>query len=392
MSDAAYRVPYGLARRLSRLRLTIRNRKGTIVDMRSQPTRLLTGVQFVLVTVILYCGYTLPSVGLAAPPLEYCENRTADQQLGAPSHPERSHNGRAHAGCTPLIDNDKTPDEPTPTDERKAIRPPHEMKIDNLQGEVSDFLREYRQFLDCCKADPAELERVEELGDHVGELLRLAQSELFSEQMKLRGMTLKEIIPPVARARHDLSVLRKQLEQLGALMEKRDAAGFEEAGRETFFIQETEEALRKGLRPYDLPGGAKTGVEIGATPSAGKSIGKTPASGTAIGIEGLTGPNIGVNPKTGREIGATGSTGFEIGATGRAGPEIGESTLNSTTSSFAASTLPQSTIGSSLQDSTIGSNIGRSTTGSSLSDSSVGSSLGGSSIGSSLQNRGTRTE
>ncbi|MGE0277723.1 MAG: hypothetical protein AB7G68_13310 [Nitrospiraceae bacterium] len=356
--------------------------------MRSQPTRFLAGIQLLLVMMIGCCGYISPSVGLAAPPLEYCGDRTADQQLGAASHPERSHNGRPDAGCTPLID-DTPLDESKPTNALKASRPSREMKIDNLQREVSDFLREYRQFLDCCKTDPAELERVEELGDQVGELLRLAQTELFSEQMKLRGMTLKEMIPPVARARHDLSVLRKQLEGLGALMEKRDAAGYEEAGRETLSIRETEETLRNRLRPYDLPGGAKTGIEIGATPSAGKAIGRTPASGTAIGAEGLTGPSIGVNPKTGREIGATGSTGFEIGATGRAGPDIGESTLNRATSSSVDSTLPQSTIGSSLQDSTIGSNIGKSTTSSSLPDSSVGSSLGGSSIGSSLQNRGT---
>jgi hypothetical protein len=387
MSDADYRVTSGLARRLSRLRLTIRNRKGTIVDMPSQPLRLLTGAQALLIIAIVCCGNTSPSVGLAAPPLEYCGNRKADQQLGAASHPERSH-GRPHAGCTPLIE-DKTPDEQSSSDEQTTIRPPHEMKIDNLQREVSSFLDEYRQFLDCCKTDPTELKRVEELGDEVGDLLRLAQTELFSEQMKLRGMTLKEMIPPVARARHDLSVLRKELEQLGALMEKRDAAGYEEAGRETLQIQETEESLQKGLRPHDLPGGAKTGVEIGATPSAGKAIGKTPASGTAIGAEGLTGPKIGVNPKTGREIGVTGPTGFEIGATGRAGPDIGESTLNRATSSSADSSLPQSTIGSTLQDSTIGSDIGKSTTGSSLPDSSVGSSLGGSSIGSSLQNRGT---
>lgn len=320
--------------------------------------------------------------------MEYCGTRKADQQLGAASHPERNPVGQPHADCTPLIET-KTPDGQTPPDERKPARPPRDLKIENLPVEVSKFLQEYRQFLDCCKTDPAELERVEELGDEVGDLLRLAQTDLFSEQMKLRGMTLKEMISPVASARRELGMLRKQLEQLGALMDTRDAAEYEEAGRETLVIEETEEALQKGLRPHHLPSGAKTGLEIGATPSAGKAIGKTPASGPTIGAEGLTGPRIGVNPKTGREIGVTGPTGFEIGATGRAGPDIGESGLNNATSSSAGSTLPQSTIGSTLQDSTIGSDIGTSTTGSSLKDSSVGSTLGGSSIGSSLQNRGT---
>ena len=337
--------------------------------------------------IALWYGMVAPPVG-AAPPLEYCGARKADQQLGAAPHPERNRDGRPHADCTPFIEKKPTDGE-APAHEQKAVRPARDLKIENLPADVSNFLEEYRQFLDCCKSDPAELERVEELGDEVGDLLRLAQKDLFSEQMKLRGMTLKEMIAPVASARRELSLLRKQLEQLGTLMEKRDASGYEEAGRETILIQETEEALQRNVSPHHLPSGAKTGLEIGATPSAGKAIGKTPTSGTAIGTEGVTGPKIGVNPKTGREIGATGPTGFEIGATGRAGPDIGESNLNSGTSSSVGSTLPQSTIGSTLQDSTTGSNIGSSTTGSSLSDSTIGSTLGGSSVGSSLQNRTT---
>lgn len=356
--------------------------------MASHHIRVGISFQRILVTIVLCWADMPPAVGIAAPPLEYCGNRTADQQLGAASHPERDHGGRPHANCIPLIE-DKAPEEQPATGESKPIRPPRELKIENLQREVSNFLHEYRQFLDCCKTDPAELERVEELGEEVGALLRLAQKDLFSEQMKLRGMTLKEMIPPVARARLELTALRKELEQLGALMEKRDAAEFEEAGRESLLIQDAEDTIAKEARPYNPPAGAKTGLEIGVTPSAGKDIGKTPTSGTAIGAEGLSGPKIGVNPKSGREIGATGPTGFEIGATGRAGPDIGESTLNSTTSSSAGSTLPQSTIGSTLPDSTIGSNIGTSTTGSSLRDSSVGSTLNGSSVGSSLQNRET---
>ena len=340
-----------------------------------------------VVAIALWWGVALLPAG-AAPPLEYCGARKADQRLGAAAHPERNRDGQPHADCTPFIEK-KAAEEDGSSHERKAVRPPRNLKIENLPVDVSRFLQEYRQFLDCCKSDPAELERVEELGDEVGDLLRLAQTDLFSEQMKLRGMTLKEMISPVASARRELSVLRKQLEQLGVLMEKRDASGYEEAGQETILIQETEEALQKDVSPQLLPSGAKTGLEIGATPSAGRTIGKTPTSGTAIGAEGLTGPKIGVNPKTGREIGATGPTGFEIGATGRAGPDIGESTFNSGASSSAGSTLPQSTVGSSLQDSTVESNIGTSTTGSSLSDSTIGSTLGGSSVGSSLKNRST---
>lgn len=353
------------------------------------PIHMPSRFQASLVAMALCWGTTAIPVGMTAPPLEYCGSRKADQQLGAVSRPERNRDGQPHAGCTPFIEEKTVAGDGDSAHERQRVRPSRDLKIEDLQSEVSRFLQEYRHFLDCCETDPAELERVEELGDQIGDLLRLAQTELFSEQMKLRGMTLKEMISPVASARRELDLLRKQLEQLGALMEKRDASGYEEAGRQTELIQETEEALQKGPRPHRLPPGAKTGIDIGVTPSAGKDIGKTPASGPAIGTEGLTGSKIGVNPKTGREIGATGPTGFEIGATGRAGPDIGESNLNSGSSSSAGSSLPPSTIGSTLHGSSIGSNIGTSTAGSSLPDSTVGSTLSGSSVGSSLQNRGT---
>jgi hypothetical protein len=341
-----------------------------------------------LLGAVVLCWAITPSMTAAAPPLEYCGSRKADQQLGAVPHPERNRDAQPHVDCTPFIEK-KGMDEGAPADDRKAVRPPRELKVENLPTEISKFLQEYRQFMECCKSDPAELERVEELGDEVADLLRLAQTGLFSEQMKLRGITLREMIAPVASARRELGLLRKQLEQLGTLMEKRDSSGYEEAGQETILIQETEEALQKEAPPRNLPSGPKTGLEIGTTPAAGKAIGKTPTTGTAIGSEGLAGPRIGVNPKTGKEIGVTGATGFEIGATGRAGPDIGESTLNSGASSSVGSSLAPSTIGSTLQDSTVESTIGTSTTGSSLSDSTIGSSLGGSSVGSSLQNRST---
>ncbi|MET0514826.1 MAG: hypothetical protein ABW047_05795 [Nitrospiraceae bacterium] len=333
-------------------------------------------------------GTAVP-VAMAAPPIDFCENRTADQQLGASPHPERRSSGAASSGCSPLVE---PWDKATREDGESARRPVKSrraMKIENLQLEVSHFLEEYRQFLNCCKTDPAELERVEELGEDVTDLLQIAQNGLFSEQIKLRGMTLGEMIPPVASARQQLRRLHKQLEDLGQSMERKENLDPDEAARELSVIQETEHAIEKGVGPRTLPSGAKTGAEIGKSSSVGKDIGKTTTTGTAIGAEGLTGPRIGVNPKTGREIGATGPTGFEIGETGRAGPGIGESSLNRETSSSADSSLRPSTVGSSLQDSTIGSSIAPSTTGSSLSDSTIGSSLGGSSVGSTIQNRST---
>jgi hypothetical protein len=333
-------------------------------------------------------GTDMP-VAMGAPPIDFCGNRTADQQLGASLHPERQSGGVAESGCSPLVEpRDKITQEDGES-ARNPVKPRRAMKIENLQMEVSHFLQEYRQFLNCCKTDPAELERVEKLGEDVSDLLQVAQNELFSEQMKLRGMTLREMIPPVASARQQLHRLHTQLEDLGQSMDRKESLDSDEAARERSAIQETEAAISKGVRPHTFPSGAKTGAEIGSSSSVGKDIGKTSTSGTAIGAQGLTGPRIGVNPKTGREIGATGPTGFEIGETGRAGPGIGESSLNRETSSSADSSLRPSTIGSSLQDSTVGSSISPSTTGSSLPDSTIGSSLGGSSVGSTIQNRST---
>ncbi|MGQ0809724.1 MAG: hypothetical protein ACT4OO_00660 [Nitrospiraceae bacterium] len=325
----------------------------------------------------------------AADPIDYCANRAPDQQLGASLHPERKGKARSEPGCVPLVDKNTHAIGDEPDAAARPAKPRRTLKIENLQSEATTFLQKYRQFLACCKTDLNELATVEELGDEVADLLQMAQSELFSEQMKLRGWTLREIIPPVAKARGEIRDLRIQLEDIGRSMEKRGMLDYEAAGKETLAIQETEESIQKTFRPHKLPAGAKTGLDIGTTPSTGKEIGKTPTTGTRIGAEGLTGPEIGVNPKTGREIGSTGPTGFEIGVAPRAGPEVGESRLNSDPSAVN-STLQPSTVNSSLTDSTLKSTVTTpSTMGSSLQDSTIGSTLGGSSVGSSLQNRST---
>jgi len=267
--------------------------------------------------------------------------------------------------------------------------PSRDFKIENLQSGVSAFLREYRQLLDCCKTNPNELERVQNLGEEVSELLESAQSQLSNYSMVAQGIMLREMIPLVANARADLRTLRARLEQIGETSKRRDQAEFEEAGRETRAIREIEESIDKDVRSSRLPASAKTGVGIGIAPAAGPSIGKTPKAGTAIGVEGRTGQDVGVSPKNGFDIGGSGPTGFAIGATGRAGPSVGESTFNNNTSSSVDSSLQQSTVGSSISDSSVGSSMGSSSVGSSLQDTSVGSSFGGSSVGSSLQNRAT---
>ncbi len=356
-----------------------------MMEADSSPRREPKIVKPVLATLLLAsAGFSTQPVS-AAPPIEYCPGRTPDQQLGAARHPERKGGAVAEPECVPLLEKKEPQDAQEPDEARKPRR---DLKIENLQAEVSRFLHRQRQFLECCKTDTAQLETIEDMGEDVAELLETAQTGLFSEQMKLRGFTLRELIPPVAKARQELRDLRRQLEGIDTARERRRRLDYEGAGKESLAIQEAEESIQRGFHPYQEPTGPKTGLEIGVTPSVGKEIGKTPTTGTAIGSEGLTGPNIGVNPKTGREIGATGPTGFEIGGTGRAGPSIGESILNRD-SSGVGSSLPTSTVGSSLPDSTVGSSLGPSNIGSTLPDTSADSSLGGSSVGSSIQNRST---
>jgi hypothetical protein len=327
---------------------------------------------------LMFSGITAATAS-AASPLYWCPDRKDDQQYSATKGP----------GCVPLVEKKESQATEQEGETPTSGKPPRDFKIENLQGDVSAFLLEYHQFLDCCKTDPNELQRVENLSEEVSELLEFAQSQLSNHSMASRGIMLRKMIPPVAKARADLRTLRARLEQIGETSNRRDQAEFEEAGRKTRAIQEMEESIDKDIRAPKLPASAKTGVGIGVAPAEGPSIGKTPKTGTAIGVEGRTGQDVGMSPRNGSDIGGSGPTGFAIGATGRAGPSVGESTLNNNTSSSVDSSLRRSTVGSSMSDSSVGSSMGPSSVGSSLQDSSVGSSFGGSSVGSSLQDRAT---
>jgi hypothetical protein len=327
---------------------------------------------------LTFSGITAATAA-AASPLYWCQDRKADQQYSATKGP----------GCVPLVEKKETRAAEQEGEIPTSSKPPRDFKIENLQGDVSTFLNKYRHFLDCCKTDIAELQQIEELGDEVGELLTFSQANLSNHSLASRGIMLRELIPPVAKARADLRTLRARLTRIGEASNRLDQVDFEEAGREIRAIRDIEESIDKDLRAPTLPASAKTGVDIGVAPAAGPNIGKTPKSGAATGTVGRTGQDIGVSPKSSTDIGASGPTGFEIGATGRAGPSIGESTLNSDTSSTVNSSLQRSTVGSSISDSSIGSSLGSSTVGSSLQDTSAGSSFGGSSVGSSLQDRAT---
>lgn len=184
----------------------------------------------------------------AAPPLFWCPQRPADQQIGATLEP----------GCRPLVEKKK---EPTG---RKA-KPRPSIKIENFQAETSAFLQRYRRFLDCCASDSASLDQLEELEDQAADLLNAAERGLFSEQMKLRGFTLRELIPPVARARDDLQALKARLDRLGASQEKLETLDYESAGRERRRLQGEQESLQKEFKPTRPPDAARTGTGISDT-------------------------------------------------------------------------------------------------------------------------------
>jgi hypothetical protein len=274
-------------------------------------------------------GWFLPNLAQSASTIYYCPDRKSDQQYSA----------RPTPGCAPLVD-EKQPSQGD--DSLQPQREPTDFKIENLQSDVSAFLSRYRQLLECCKTDVSELQRIDEVGDEVGDLLKSTQAKLSNHSLVSRGIMLREMILPVAKARADIKKLRATLNRIGTISNTHKSGDFEESGRAAQAIREMEESIEQDIRAPKLSTGPKTGSSIGNAPAAGPSIGKTP--------------------------------------TGRAGPSIGESTLNSESSSAVGSSLQRSTVGSSLSDSTVGSSFG---------GSGVGSSLGNSSVGSTIQERGT---
>ena len=330
-------------------------------------TVLLAGVALVVSTIIA-------STTFAASPLFWCPDQKADRQYSAKQEP----------GCVPLAEKEDTGTEQegrVPT----ADKPLRDFKIENLQSDVSTFLNKYRNFLDCCKTDLSELQQIQELGNEVGDLLKSTQVNMSNHSMASRGIMLREMIQPVAKARADLKKLRATLEHIDT---SRNSGNFESSARDIHAIREMEGSIERDFQAPKLSTGPKTGASIGNAPAVGPSIGKTPKTGNTIGAEGLTGQNIGSSSKNSHDIGGSGPVGFGIGTTGRAGPSIGESTLNSESSSAVGSSLQRSTVGSNLPDSTVGSSYGGSSVGSTLGESSVGSSFGSSSVDSNIQERG----
>jgi len=344
--------------------------------MRSFTTTKALGVITCIGGLALAVSSIVVSIAAAASPLFWCPDQKADRQYSAKQDP----------GCVPLAEKEEIQGAEQEGGTPTGSKPLREFKIENLQGDVSTFLSKYRDFLDCCKTNLSELQQIQEMGEEIGGLLKSTQANISNHSMASRGIILREMIQPVAKARADLKKLRATLEHIDT---SRNSGNLESAGRDSYAIREMEGSIERDFQAPKLSTGPKTGSSIGNAPAAGPSIGKTPKTGNTIGAEGVTGQNIGSSSKNSHDIGGSGPVGFGIGTTGRAGPSIGESTFNSESSSAVGSSLQRSTVGSSLSDSTVGSSYGGSNVGSSLGESGVGSSFGSSSTGSTtIQERG----
>jgi hypothetical protein len=307
-------------------------------------------------------------------PIYWCPNRTPDQQIA--TVPE--------SGCTPLV---SEKEEPKPGAKPKPQKDP--IKIHEIQNEASRFAQRYRAFLDCC-ANLEALDDIADLEDQANHILRSVQQKgVFNsagfgigsgpggmgggpgQSPKLgtfaRQWTLSEIVGTVARARNDLRMLKKRLEQVGEAKDRLETLDYETAGRERRRISEEEAAIAKEFRGKKPPASARTGMEIEQTTlptriggdiesttlgsSFGADIGRTvsPYSDVREDLRPRRGQDIQDTDLPNRFGPALGggntppsnlptSTGFEIGTpqgpTGtstnptRVGPSIGDSTLN----------------------------------------------------------------
>ena len=277
----------------------------------------------------------------AAPTLYWCPNRPADQQYTAAPEP----------GCAPLVEKKAS------SSAKSTAAPNPKIKVEHIQPEAAAFLKDYRQYVNCCANDTDSLDELDDLENRAVAILESAQAGLFSEKMKLRGFVFSEVIPPVARARDQLREIRKRLELLAAAEQKLDQPDLESAARARRRVQDLEESIGRDFGQKTQPASPKTGMQIGRTPPTGEEIGKVPPTGPDVGTQGRTGRDVGYTPPTvGKDIGQNAPTGFEIGKTGVAGPAIGDSQLDRRPSDVS-STLGGSSVNSNFNSNPLGSNL-----------------------------------
>lgn len=241
--------------------------------------------------------------------------------------------------CEPLIETKK---EAAEGDGAEKTNPP--VKVANLEYAVGSFLKEYREFLNCCANDVSNLDDISTLEDQASVLIGQAVTSLTPAAfLAVRNQGL---VVPVVQARNKLRILKTRLEQLNALHRKMNSSDFEESAKQRRTLEETEQSITKEFRPSKEPARALTGTDIGRTGSTGANIGQSAPTGDQIGNSSRTGSHIGTTPPTLGEIVETpfpeqtgtslsttqpvirGTVGPEIGTTPPTGSSVGDSTFN----------------------------------------------------------------
>lgn len=282
-------------------------------------------------------------------PLYWCPNKNPDQQYK--TIPEQ--------GCVSLVDKEET----GRTEKDGRVKERRQIKIENIQSEASMFLRRYNQFLECCANDPGSLVEIDNLEDQSSEILTaIQQTGLVNMSTSQRGFTLREIIPPVVRARDDLGKLRNRLERIGESKNRLDTQDYESDGRERQRIRAQEEAIKREFRPTRPPESARTGTEVEDTtlPNRfGNTIGNATSGDTTL--PNATGTDIGtvVSPKSDQNVDLHPRRGLDTQDTtlpSRYGPNFQDTTLpNSFGFDIGNAQNPE---GSTTTPSRVGPNIG----------------------------------
>jgi len=245
--------------------------------------------------------------GLPMAALYWCPGGLAQEQLRTTPSP----------GCEPLVEKWIEPD-------RLKVRPL--VTLTNSASIVAMFMLQYRRYLGCCATDPAWLDVLSVLEQQASEILE--QELAILPFLSVRTGQGKGLMLPVVRARHELRVLKKRLEEIAEAKAGLRTLDFETAARERRRIEALVESIETDFPQPKEVVRAPTGPEIGTPGPGGRlgmEIGIQPPFGPAIGVTPPTGPEIGTTPPTGAEIGTTPPTGPAIGITPPTGPEIGES-------------------------------------------------------------------
>lgn len=246
--------------------------------------------------------------------------------------PDRQYVSTPQPGCQPLVEEDKDAKAQKKADKRS--KPPKErprLTTRDIQGQVATFLQEYRDFMNCC-AVTASLEEVEDLEEQAHHILKFVQQSGFVNMgTAWRGMTLSQIVPPVAQAREDLRKLAARLRQLDEAYERAHSADYEAAGKERRSIREEEAAIQQDARRPPPASSAPTGTDIGGPGSTQGPPATTLPNRFGTSIEDTTSPTT-LPSATGADIGGVVSPGskYQQGSLSpRAGAASGDSTLPS---------------------------------------------------------------